>query len=114
MLEHLDQSNASLRQVLMLDASHMKAYQDAKRSTLSVEDQSLGKTNEGCNTKLHTVIKQAGRAVALPLLPGQKHENQYALAVLTEDLYETSLLADKGHDSQAIHAEIIARGGDGA
>ena len=57
------------------------------------------------------MVNQAGRAVALRLLPGQKHESQDALAVLPEDLRETLVLADKGYDSDAIRAEIIARGG---
>ena len=110
-LARLDQSFASLRQILMLDASHMKAHQDATRSTLSAEEQSLGKTKGGRNTKLHAVVNQAGRAVALRLLPGPKHESQDALAVLPEDLRETLVLADKGYDSGAIRAEIVARGG---
>ena len=69
-----------------------EAHQDATRSTLSANAQLLRKSKGSRNTKLHAVVNQAGRAVALRLLPGQKHESQDALAVLPEGLRLTLVL----------------------
>lgn len=47
----------------MLDTAHVKAHQDATRSPLSAQDQKLGKTKGGRNTKISACVNLAERAV---------------------------------------------------
>lgn len=110
-LVRLEQRHRRLRCLLSVDASHLKAHQDAARHPLSADEQKLGKTKGGRNTKLHACVNQAGRAVKLMLLPGPEHESKTALAMLPQDLTGCLVLMDKGYDSDAIIGKIIARGG---
>ena len=110
-LARLENQHRQLRRVLSVDASHMKAHQDAERYPLSAEGQKLGKTKGGRNTKLHVCVNHAGRAVKLLLLPGQEHESKTALTMLPQDLHHCLVLMDKGYDSDEIITEIITRGG---
>ena len=96
---------------LMLDASHVKAHQDASRNPLSAEEQALGKTKGGRNTKLSVVVNLTGRLVALKLVPGNEHDIKSAADVLPDDLSGAFVLGDKGYDSDALRHEIRSRGG---
>ena len=96
---------------LILDASHVKAHQDASRNSLDADSQALGKTKGGRNTKLSAVVNLTGRLVALKLVPGNQHDVKSAAEVLPKDLSGSFVLGDKGYDSDALRAEIAERGG---
>ena len=70
-LERIEENHRSYRLALMVDASHVKAYQDATRSPLDPHAQKLGKTEGGQNTKLSACVNLAGRAVKIVLVPGR-------------------------------------------
>ncbi|NJM55314.1 MAG: IS5 family transposase [Verrucomicrobiae bacterium] len=97
--------------MLAVDTTHIKAHQDATRSPLSVEEQKLGKTKGGRNTKLSAVVNLTGRAVALRLVCGQEHDSRSALDTLPASLEGSFVLADKAYDSDRLRVEIARRGG---
>ena len=55
-----------------LDASHIKVHQDA--NTKAPENEAMGMTRGGRNSKLHAVVDSAGHAVRLSLTAGQVND----------------------------------------
>lgn len=91
-----------------LDASHIKVHQDA--NTKEPENEAIGKTRGGRNTKLHAVVDSAGHAVRLFLTAGQVNDCTQA-SLMTSDLREgEELLADKAYDVDALRKEMTERG----
>lgn len=94
----------------ILDASHIKCHQDAARSPQSAEQQKLGKTKGGRNTKVSAVVNEAGKAVGLVLVPGNQHDSKSARETLG-DLDGATVLADKAYDSDHLREYIEENGG---
>lgn len=90
----------------MVDASHVKAHQDSTRSPLSPEDQKLGKTKGGRNTKISVCVNGVGRAVSMVLVCGNEYDGKSMFDVLLDDFSECYILADKAYDSDAIRVTI--------
>ncbi len=97
--------------LLILDASHMKVHQDATRTSQTSEDQLLGKTKGGRNTKLSAVVNAQGKAKHLVLVPGNQHDSKSAKETLGEALSGSTVLADKGYDTDEIRDFIEQHGG---
>jgi transposase len=110
-LESLVLEHPRWRVLLSLDASHIKAHQDAARHPLAADEQKLGRTKGGCNTKLSAVVNFLGKAVGLRLVKGQEHDSISAMDTLPEDLSNSFVAADRGYDCDRIRAEIKGRGG---
>lgn len=94
----------------MVDASHVKAHQDATRSPLYLHAQKLGKTKGGQNTKLSACVNLAGRAVKIVLVPGNEHDSKSFNESLPHDIQHCFVLADKGYDSDAIRSDPDQKG----
>jgi len=97
--------------ILSVDATHLKAHQDACRHPSPPEKQALGKTKGGRNTKLNASVDAAGKLVGLLLVPGNEHEVKSAAELLGENLKGAIILADKGYQSSELAAHILAAGG---
>jgi transposase len=108
-LERLEENFKSYRLALIVDASHVKAHQDATRSPLDPHDQKLGKTKGGRNTKLSACVNLAGRAVKIVLAPGNEHDSKSFNETLPVDIENCFVLADKGYDTDAIRTDLEAR-----
>src|SRR5580692_11526994 len=54
-----------------LDASHVKVHQDASNPAGGQQNQAIGRTKGGLNTKISAWVDGSGRAVSLSLAPGQ-------------------------------------------
>ena len=91
-----------------LDASHIKVHQDA--NTKDPENEGIGMTRGGRNTKLHAVVDEVGHAVKLFLTAGQVNDCTQAVA-MTADLSEGEhLLADKAYDVDEFRETLGAKG----
>ncbi|WP_354586573.1 IS5 family transposase [Puniceicoccus vermicola] len=110
-LQNLTEQHSDYEIALMLDGSHIKAHQDASRSPLDSEQQKLGKTKGGRNTKLSAVVNLAGRAVSLVLVPGNEHDSVSAIETLPKNLKAKFVLADKAYDANRIRSHIESAGG---
>ena len=94
----------------MIDATHIKAHQDACRYPGSPETQGLGKTKGGRNSKLNCVVNRDGKPVSFVLMPGNRHETITAKECL-EGFAKAIVLADKGYDSDDFRSFVEAAGG---
>ena len=91
-----------------LDASHIKVHQDA--NTKAPENEAMGMTRGGRNTKLHAVVDSAGHAVRLSLTAGQVNDCTQASPMTSELQKGEELLADKAYDVDALRKDMAARG----
>lgn len=95
-----------------LDASHIKVHQDASNPAGGQQNQAIGRTKGGLNTKLTVWVDTTGRAVTLHLAPGQRADVRAATeAPWPRGLRGKRLVADKGYDSDGFRAAIRRRGG---
>jgi len=93
----------------ILDASIVRAHQDASGGRGGVVHNALGRSRGGFSTKIHAVVDLDGMPLCLRLTPGQQHE-----ATVAEELLDyvpgTVCLADGGYDADRILAAARDRG----
>ena len=94
----------------MIDATHIKAHQDACRYPGDPVLQELGKTKGGRNSKLNCVVNREGKPLSFTLMPGNRHEITTAKECLA-GFTEAIVLADKGYDSDDFRQFIRDSGG---
>lgn len=110
MLELTADADAPDNEIKVIDASHLKAHQDACRHPLPPENAALGKTKGGRNTKLNACVNGRGKALKLTLAPGNRHDILFAVEVLGEVAGKV-VLADRGYDSDDLRRHIEEAGG---
>lgn len=96
---------------VMLDASHVKVHQDATRHPLPSEEQKLGKTKGGRNTKLSAAVNVVGLPLSLRLVCGNEHDSISTVDTIRGLVDGSLVLADRAYDSNAIRAYIEGSGG---
>ena len=69
-------------QLRHLDCSHIKLHQHGANPAGGQTQQAIGRTKGGINTKLAAVVDARGRAVALCLAPGQRHDLKAVLPLV--------------------------------
>ena len=70
----------------------------------------MGRSRGGLTTKLHALVDANGLPILLKLTPGQANDGRSA-ADMFDSLREGNvLLADRAYDSDALRAEMEARG----
>ena len=95
-----------------LDASHIKEHQDASNPAGGQQNQAIGRTKGGLNTKLTAWVDGRGRAVVVHLAPGQRADVRAVQeAAWPRGLRGKRVVADKGYDSDGFRARIVRRGG---
>jgi len=105
-LRDLSESNEELAQILIVDGSHVKAHQDSTRSPLTPEEQKLGKTKGGRNTKVSACVNGKGKATSLVLVCGNEHDSKSFKATLPINVKAKYILADKAYDTNDIRSCI--------
>ena len=88
-----------------LDCSHIKLHQDGSNPSGGQSSQAIGRTKGGINTKLAAVVDRHGRAVALSLAAGQRHD-LHAIEPLLPCLRRRRAVADKGFDADSFRARL--------
>ena len=88
-----------------LDCSHVKLHQDGTNPRGGPLTQAIGRTKGGLNTKLAAVVDQRGRAVALGLAPGPRHDLS-AVESLLPCLRRHRVVADKGFDADTFRTRL--------
>lgn len=110
-LEQLGSRHADFSVSVMLDATHVKAHQDASRHPLSAEEQRLGKTKGGNNTKISAAVNSVGLLLSMELVCGNMHDSKCALDTIRGLVQGSLVLADKAYDTNAIRKYIDDCGG---
>lgn len=109
-LQKLAKESADLCDV-MIDATHIKAHQDACRHEQPPENRGLGKTKGGRNSKINAVVDANGKLLRMMLVPGNEHEVTTAAEVLGDCLKDSMVQGDKGYQSVELAEHILKAGG---
>jgi transposase len=94
----------------MIDATHVKAHQDACRYGGDPVAEGFGKTKGGRNSKINCVVNRAGLPISMVLMPGNRHEITTAQECLKQHR-KAIVLGDKGYDSNELRKFIEEGGG---
>jgi transposase len=94
----------------MIDATIIRAHAcSAGYGKESKEIQALGRSRGGFTTKIHAMTDALGYPLQFILTPGQRHEITQAER-LTENISNTTVIADKGYDSNAFVESLEEKG----
>jgi transposase len=89
-----------------LDASHVKVHQDGSNPAGGQQNQAIGRTKGGLNTKISAWVEGCGQAVSLSLGPGQHADVSVAQSAARPKLRGTITVADKGYDSDGFRTQL--------
>lgn len=70
----------------------------------------MGRSRGGLTTKIHALVDANGLPITLKLSEGQAHDGRSAADMLTNLADGQILLADRAYDSDALRANLAARG----
>jgi len=93
------------RESFMLDATIVRAHQDATGAEKNNGEQAIGRSRGGPSTKIHVNVDALGNPVRLILTQGQKHDITQAPALIA-DLLDANIIADRAYDSAALVEQI--------
>ena len=96
-------------EAVFYDSTHHKVHQHANGPG-TAEDQSIGKSRGGLNTKLHMAVDAVGRLAAGIILTSGNISDHTVAPELTADLRDTAGVGDKGYDSKK-HRDQLRRQG---
>jgi transposase len=97
-------------EAVFMDSTHCKVHQHSNGPG-SPEDQAIGKSRGGLNTKIHLLVDVLGR-LAAPIVVTSGNVSDITVApVLQEDVVNTAAVGDKGYDSRELRDTL--RGQDG-
>jgi transposase len=95
---------------VMIDATIIRAHACSSGYKKDSQDQeALGRSKGGFTTKIHAAVDALGKPLKFILTPGQKHDITQAKC-LTEDVTHTTVLADKGYDSDDLVKKLEDNG----
>jgi transposase len=93
-------------EVTMIDTTIIRAHAcSAGYKKDSRDQEALGRSKGGFTTKIHALVDALGNPLKFILTPGQRHDITQADS-LVQDLKSTTLLADKGYDSNALVEQL--------
>ncbi|MGY4335802.1 IS5 family transposase [Bradyrhizobium sp. LM2.9] len=93
----------------MVDATIVKVHRHGQGAKGGTQSQAIGRSKGGMTTKILALTDALGNLVRFVLLPGQRFDT-VGVPPLIEGLAFNALIADKAFDSNAIIAELEARG----
>jgi transposase len=102
-------SSAATGELRYLDCSPIKLHQDGTNPCGGQARQAIGRTKGGINTKLAAIVEGRGRAIALGLAAGQRHD-LYAVDPLLPCLRGHRAVGDKGFDADTFRARLCRQG----
>jgi len=70
----------------------------------------MGRSRGGLTTKIHALVDANGLPIVLKLTEGQAHDGKSAADMLDGLVNGQILLADRAYDSDALRANLAARG----
>ncbi len=96
-----------------LDASIVQAHQHCAGARKDGPPNEIGHSRGGSSTKIHVAVDAYGYPVHIMLSEGQRNDINYAIPVLEHiNIGGSSVLADRGYDSNRLIDYIYDRGGE--
>src|SRR5580704_10172910 len=93
----------------MVDATIVKVHRHGQGAKGGTQSQAIGRSKGGMTTKILALTDALGNLVRFDLLPGHRYDT-VGVAPLIDGLDLGALIADKAFDSNAIVADLNARG----
>ena len=93
----------------ILDASIVRAHQDAAGGRCGPLHNAIGRSRGGFSTKLHAVVTMDAKPIEIKATAGQQHESTVAEDLL-DFVHGAACLADGGYDSDRIIEAASIRG----
>ena len=106
---HQQIAQAAFGEIRSMDCSHVKVHADGFNPGGGQQDQCMGKTKGGMNTKIAVVVDAIGRAVGLTLDKGNAAD-LVACRPVEAALYGKLVLADKGFDCSELRQRLVNTG----
>lgn len=92
-----------------LDSTYVKVHCDGANPQGGQENQAMGRTKGGLNTKIHAIVDNKANPVALILTGGNVSDVGIAPGII-EELEGVVIVADKAYDSDPLREQILSRG----
>jgi transposase len=92
-----------------IDSTSSKVHKHANTQTESPENQCVGKSKGGRNTKIHGAVDEQDRPLKVFLSPGNDHDSKHALELI-RGIQSAVIAADKAYDTNAIREDIERSG----
>ena len=99
-------STAGPRQVALSGRQPCQSASSASHPAGGQQNQAIGRTKGGLNTKVNAWVDGRGRAVSLSLAPGQPPDVCVAQTAARPPLRGTITVADKGYDSDGFREQL--------
>jgi len=98
------------RETHMIDATIVRAHAcSAGYKKDKGAEEALGRSKGGFTTKIHALVDALGNPLSFTLTAGQRHDITQAER-LTQNLERTTLIADKGYDSNTLVENLQNKG----
>jgi transposase len=95
-----------------VDSTCIKVHKDGANPAGGQENQALGRTKGGLNSKLHAAVDGYGRPLALSLTAGQVSDCPQAIDLLERAGGWKIAIMDRAYDSDAIREYVAERKGE--
>lgn len=92
-----------------MDGSFVKAHQHS-RGAASKQDEAIGQSCGGNNTKIHMVVESFGLPIEFVITGGQVHDSQVASQLIELTPTSNYMIADRGYHAEPIRDQIRERG----
>lgn len=92
-----------------MDGSFVKAHQHC-HGAAGNDDQAIGQSRGGNNTKIHMVVESSGLPLDFELTGGEVHDVKVAPALLLKVPVSDYMIADRGYDSEEVRNLIRDNG----
>lgn len=96
---------------VILDGTFVKAHQDACRYKQTPDEQKLGKTKGGRNSKLSVAVSLEGKALRIRLVSGNCNDITCAKETLPDNIKGQYVIGDKAYDGGHFRQLIAEREG---
>ena len=113
--EHLflEAARGAKGKLRFIDGSYIQVHQDGAPATKLADDEGVGTSRGGRNSKMHALVDLRGRLVRFLVTPGNVHDITPA-PELVAGIGGAFVVADKGYDSDAFRELVRAGGGRSA
>ena len=94
----------------MIDLTHVKAHRSASGGEGGEQNQAIGRSRGGRNTKIHAITDAKGRLLKFVLTGGEAHDCPIGAELIEELKPAEIMLGDKGYDSAELRQQLNDRG----
>ena len=96
--------------VRLVDGTHIPVHQCACNPRGGADQQAMGRTRGGRNSKVMALTDTKSRLVSMSLVPGQAYEGHHVMGLLPEGSSSLIIVGDKAYDDDKLRRKIKEAG----